>query len=97
MKLSKESLLQLIREEIDKVNLSQTVDAPTIETVEEIPSTDTIPTPTVDSSELIPDVDAIMTSLETLSSELKEQLETPQISLEEWLSLSDEDKLVRVT
>ena len=94
MKLTKEALLNLIREEMDKVNVSQEVDVPTVDTTTDS-TVDTISTPTVDSSELIPDVDAIMTSLETLSSELKEQLETPRISLEEWLKLNDEDKLLR--
>ena len=94
MKLTKESLLNLIREEMDKVNVSQEVDVPTVDTTTDS-TVDTISTPTVDSSELIADVDAIMTSLETLSSELKEQLETPRISLEEWLKLNDEDKLLR--
>ena len=96
MKLTKETLLNLIKEEMDKVDLSQDVDSPVLDnTTEEIQSKNDITTPTIDSSELIPDVDAIMTSLETLSAELKEHLETPRISLEEWLALNDEDKLIR--
>ena len=59
MKLTKETLLNLIKEEMDKVNVSQETDAPTIDS----PVIDDIQTPSIDSSELIPDVDAIMTSL----------------------------------
>ena len=97
MKLTKENLLQLIREEMDKVQSEAGVTSPEVnttleDTITEIPNT--IKTPTIDSSELIPDVDTIMNSLENLSSELKEQLEKPMISLEEWLSLSDDDKMV---
>ena len=97
MKLTKESLLQLIKEEMDRVQsepnvISQEVINTHEDTIKDIPNT--VTTPTTDSSELIPDVDTIITSLEQLSSELKEQLEKPIVSLQEWLSLDDNDKMV---